>query len=159
MLETKLSPLEEQPNSYPLNHILGPDTLLLMCVLENGLNALHLAAKEGHVGLVQELLGRGSSVDSATKLLEPVLELALVDQAGLKLTEIYLLLPPECEIEDVHQHAQLRFTFNPIMELYNFLEKKRFLKEGDGVPCEWIVALSDPVADGVSLSGSWLSVI
>uniref|UniRef100_A0A8C9M6K4 Ankyrin 2 n=1 Tax=Panthera tigris altaica TaxID=74533 RepID=A0A8C9M6K4_PANTA len=33
----------------------------------NGLNALHLAAKEGHVGLVQELLGRGSSVDSATK--------------------------------------------------------------------------------------------
>ncbi|XP_032989495.1 ankyrin-2 isoform X45 [Rhinolophus ferrumequinum] len=34
---------------------------------QNGLNALHLAAKEGHVGLVQELLGRGSSVDSATK--------------------------------------------------------------------------------------------
>ncbi|KAK2504104.1 hypothetical protein MC885_013425 [Smutsia gigantea] len=34
---------------------------------ENGLNALHLAAKEGHVGLVQELLGRGSTVDSATK--------------------------------------------------------------------------------------------
>lgn len=36
---------------------------------QNGLNALHLAAKEGHVGLVQELLGRGSSVDSATKVL------------------------------------------------------------------------------------------
>lgn len=35
---------------------------------QNGLNALHLAAKEGHVGLVQELLGRGSSVDSATKV-------------------------------------------------------------------------------------------
>uniref|UniRef100_A0ACB8E8F9 Uncharacterized protein n=1 Tax=Sphaerodactylus townsendi TaxID=933632 RepID=A0ACB8E8F9_9SAUR len=35
--------------------------------LQNGLNALHLAAKEGHVGLVQELLERGSSVDSATK--------------------------------------------------------------------------------------------
>ncbi|XP_021102278.1 ankyrin-2 isoform X31 [Heterocephalus glaber] len=34
---------------------------------QNGLNALHLAAKEGHVGLVQELLGRGSAVDSATK--------------------------------------------------------------------------------------------
>ncbi|EGV95667.1 hypothetical protein I79_001264 [Cricetulus griseus] len=27
---------------------------------------------------------------------EPVLELALVDQAGFKLTEILLLLPPEC---------------------------------------------------------------
>ena len=28
--------------------------------------------------------------------LEPVLELALVDQAGLELTEICLPLPPEC---------------------------------------------------------------
>ncbi|CAO2637206.1 hypothetical protein LEMLEM_LOCUS23876, partial [Lemmus lemmus] len=28
--------------------------------------------------------------------LEPVLELALVDQVGLELTEIRLLLPPEC---------------------------------------------------------------
>ena len=28
--------------------------------------------------------------------LEPVLELALVDQAGLELTEIRLPLPPEC---------------------------------------------------------------
>ena len=28
--------------------------------------------------------------------LEPVLELALVDQPGLELTEIYLPLPPEC---------------------------------------------------------------
>ena len=28
--------------------------------------------------------------------LEPVLELALVDQTGLKLTEIHLPLPPEC---------------------------------------------------------------
>lgn len=37
-------------------------------LLQNGLNALHLAAKEGHVGLVQELLGRGSAVDSATKV-------------------------------------------------------------------------------------------
>ncbi|KAI9526668.1 hypothetical protein NQZ68_036933, partial [Dissostichus eleginoides] len=35
--------------------------------LENGLNALHLAAKEGHVDLVQELLERGAAVDSATK--------------------------------------------------------------------------------------------
>ena len=28
--------------------------------------------------------------------LEPVLELALVDQAGLELTKIHLPLPPEC---------------------------------------------------------------
>ena len=36
--------------------------------LQNGLNALHLAAKEGHVDLVQELLERGATVDSATKV-------------------------------------------------------------------------------------------
>lgn len=35
---------------------------------QNGLNALHLAAKEGHVDLVQELLDRGAAVDSATKV-------------------------------------------------------------------------------------------
>ena len=29
-------------------------------------------------------------------VLEPVLELALVDQSGLELTEICLPLPPEC---------------------------------------------------------------
>ncbi|GAA6106240.1 ankyrin-2b isoform X5 [Tachysurus ichikawai] len=34
---------------------------------QNGLNALHLAAKEGHMDLVQELLDRGAAVDSATK--------------------------------------------------------------------------------------------
>ena len=36
-------------------------------------------------------LRQGFSVD-----LESVLELALVDQAGLKLAEIHLPLPPEC---------------------------------------------------------------
>lgn len=36
-------------------------------VFQNGLNALHLAAKEGHVKVVKELLARGAQVDSATK--------------------------------------------------------------------------------------------
>ena len=34
---------------------------------QNGLNALHLAAKEGHVQVVRELLERGAKIDSATK--------------------------------------------------------------------------------------------
>lgn len=38
------------------------------CPLQNGLNALHLAAKEGHMDLVQELLDRGAAVDAATKV-------------------------------------------------------------------------------------------
>lgn len=37
-------------------------------VLQNGLNALHLAAKEGHVHIVKELLARGASVNAATKV-------------------------------------------------------------------------------------------
>ena len=44
--------------------------LTLCCVPpQNGLNALHLAAKEGHMELVEELLDRGAGVDSATKVL------------------------------------------------------------------------------------------
>jgi ankyrin len=33
----------------------------------NGLNALHLASKEGHVAVVTELLKRGANVNAATK--------------------------------------------------------------------------------------------
>lgn len=34
----------------------------------NGLNALHLASKEGHVPIVTELLRRGANVNAATKV-------------------------------------------------------------------------------------------
>lgn len=34
---------------------------------QNGLNALHLAAKDGHITVVEELLKRGATVDAATK--------------------------------------------------------------------------------------------
>ena len=36
-------------------------------MLQNGLNALHLAAKDGHIEIVKELLSRGAIVDAATK--------------------------------------------------------------------------------------------
>ena len=42
---------------------LDPKRLLL----QNGLNALHLASKEGHKSIVTELLARGAKIDSATK--------------------------------------------------------------------------------------------
>uniref|UniRef100_A0A4W5MHZ4 Ankyrin 2 n=1 Tax=Hucho hucho TaxID=62062 RepID=A0A4W5MHZ4_9TELE len=45
---------------------------------QNGLNALHLAAKEGHVELVQELLERGSAVDSATKVADVIIPVSNV---------------------------------------------------------------------------------
>ena len=37
-------------------------------VFQNGLNALHLASKEGHVNIVTELLRRGANVEAATKV-------------------------------------------------------------------------------------------
>ena len=41
--------------------------------------------------------------------LEPVLELALIDQAGLALIQIRLPLPPECwYIKGVHHHLHAR---------------------------------------------------
>lgn len=36
--------------------------------MQNGLNALHLASKEGHVEVVAELLKLGATVDAATKV-------------------------------------------------------------------------------------------
>jgi ankyrin len=42
-------------------------TLDFDSVFQNGLNALHLASKDGHVNVVTELLKRGAVVDAATK--------------------------------------------------------------------------------------------
>ena len=42
-----------------------------MCVCwpeQNGLTALHLASKEGHIGVIDELVRRGASVDASTKV-------------------------------------------------------------------------------------------
>lgn len=36
--------------------------------VQNGLNALHLASKEGHVEVVAELIKQGANVDAATKV-------------------------------------------------------------------------------------------
>lgn len=39
-----------------------------MFLFQNGLNALHLASKEGHVEVVAELLKLEAAVDAATKV-------------------------------------------------------------------------------------------
>ncbi|KAM3842595.1 uncharacterized protein ACN63O_022291 [Diretmus argenteus] len=41
---------------------------------QNGLNALHLASKEGHVEVVAELIKQGANVDAATKRSEAILK-------------------------------------------------------------------------------------
>lgn len=50
---------------------------VLILFSQNGLNALHLASKEGHVEVVAELLKLGANVDAATKV-RPTLILSLV---------------------------------------------------------------------------------
>lgn len=47
-------------------HTYQPVTLTFF-KFQNGLNALHLASKDGHVEIVKELLKRGAIVDAATK--------------------------------------------------------------------------------------------
>ena len=36
-------------------------------LFQNGLNALHLSCKEGHLHIVNDLLARGAKIDAATK--------------------------------------------------------------------------------------------
>ncbi|XP_026566772.1 ankyrin-3-like [Pseudonaja textilis] len=49
---------------------------------QNGLNALHLASKEGHVEVVSELIQRGANVDAATKVWSWYMKLALLSYSG-----------------------------------------------------------------------------
>lgn len=54
------------------------------CILfQNGLNALHLASKEGHVDVVAELLKLGANVDAATKV-------SLTHTQSLQLEEMFV---------------------------------------------------------------------
>lgn len=47
----------------PTNH-----TFLPLCSLQNGLNGLHLASKEGHVKMVVELLHKEIILETTTKV-------------------------------------------------------------------------------------------
>ncbi len=58
----------------------------LTVVFQNGLNALHLASKEGHVSVVRELLERGAKIDAATKKGNTALHIASL--AGKKRTDM-----------------------------------------------------------------------
>lgn len=57
-------------------------------VLQNGLNALHLAAKDGHLEIVRELLNRGAIVDAATKKGNTALHIASLGKWTLSLVFI-----------------------------------------------------------------------
>uniref|UniRef100_A0A8C7I7C5 Uncharacterized protein n=1 Tax=Oncorhynchus kisutch TaxID=8019 RepID=A0A8C7I7C5_ONCKI len=93
---------------------------------ENGLNALHLAAKEGHEDLVEELLERGSAVDSATKKGNTALHIASL--AGQK--EVARLLLKRGA--DINAQSQNGFTPLYMAAQENHLEVVRYLLENGG---------------------------
>jgi ankyrin len=56
-------------------------SFVCMCV-QNGLNALHLAAKDGHLEIVADLLKLGATVDAATKKGNTALHIASLGKFG-----------------------------------------------------------------------------
>lgn len=56
--------LEKGPFIFIYNFV----SLVCLFISQNGLNALHLASKEGHVEVVAELIKHGANVDAATKV-------------------------------------------------------------------------------------------
>lgn len=54
-------------NAVSLNRYQPLEEYYNFLYFQNGLNALHLASKDGHVHVVSELVRRGAIVDSATK--------------------------------------------------------------------------------------------
>ncbi|XP_067298065.1 ankyrin-2 [Pseudorasbora parva] len=93
---------------------------------QNGLNALHLAAKEGHGGLVEELLERGAIVDSSTKKGNTALHIACL--AGQK--EVAKLLVKRGA--DVNSQSQNGFTPLYMAAQENHLDVVRYLLENGG---------------------------
>uniref|UniRef100_A0A3B3XRL2 Ankyrin 3a n=1 Tax=Poecilia mexicana TaxID=48701 RepID=A0A3B3XRL2_9TELE len=96
-----------------------------MFLSQNGLNALHLASKEGHVEVVAELLKLGATVDAATKKGNTALHIAsLAGQAEVV---------KELVTNGANVNAQSQNGFTPLYMAAqeNHLEVVRFLLENN----------------------------
>lgn len=86
---------------------------------KNGLNALHLASKEGHVHVVKELLERKANVNAATKKGNTALHIASL--AG-QLDVVELLVKHGANVDCRSQNG-----FTPLY-MYVFITTKKPLK-------------------------------
>uniref|UniRef100_A0A671XCM0 Ankyrin 2a, neuronal n=1 Tax=Sparus aurata TaxID=8175 RepID=A0A671XCM0_SPAAU len=102
------------------------DDVFFLFSLQNGLNALHLAAKEGHKDLVEELLERGAPVDSSTKKGNTALHIASL--AGQK--EVVRLLVKRGA--NINSQSQNGFTPLYMAAQESHLEVVRYLLENEG---------------------------
>ncbi|XP_055503193.1 ankyrin-3 isoform X10 [Leucoraja erinacea] len=88
---------------------------------QNGLNALHLASKEGHIGIVSELIQLGANVDAATKKGNTALHIASL--AGQ--TEVVHVLVTNGA--NINAQSQNGFTPLYMAAQENHLEVVKFL--------------------------------
>ncbi|XP_078269336.1 ankyrin 3b isoform X7 [Rhinoraja longicauda] len=88
---------------------------------QNGLNALHLASKEGHIGVVSELIQLGANVDAATKKGNTALHIASL--AGQ--TEVVHVLVTNSA--NINAQSQNGFTPLYMAAQENHLEVVKFL--------------------------------
>lgn len=66
---------------------------------QNGLNALHLASKDGHIEIARELLKRGAIVDAATKKGNTALHIASLGKFTFKFFFSFQLKTEETSLE------------------------------------------------------------
>lgn len=92
--QTKLYLIDIVHTSHRMN--LNPS---LASSPQNGLNALHLAAKDGHTTVVKALLKGGCKVDASTKKGNTALHIAALGKFNIECTIVIFFLKKSCELK------------------------------------------------------------
>lgn len=90
-----------------------------MFLSQNGLNALHLASKEGHVEVVAELLKLEAAVDAATKVRPSLITVQLLRCYGLLyLDPKNIFAPQDCSLLSGFYSGSVFRPNNPCGDCY-----------------------------------------
>lgn len=99
-------------------------------MLQNGLNALHLAAKDGHLEIVRELLNRGAIVDAATKKGNTALHIASLGERthySYSLLILSLLAKSRCSLNAYGTRTRMILNKHLLLESYKLSYRKMIL--------------------------------